>query len=161
MARQGNQSSSLEGFFVFFTKVLSFVLGAYEFYACYKGWSGKQNSLFPSIYMRERILYAAYILTLGLQRLTFSAVSANILSWVCLIGTHMVEAWLWWSLAIEKYQVDTSSHNFTEMISITLSRVKNQSEYVLLYGVPFLCLLFTLTLVITLATQRKAFTKSE
>mmetsp|Transcript_28624 Transcript_28624/g.48336 ORF Transcript_28624/g.48336 Transcript_28624/m.48336 type:complete len:149 (+) Transcript_28624:60-506(+) len=53
-----------------------------------------------------RALCVTYILTLGFQRLTYATGDRQFWPWVFLMLTHIVEAWMWWTLGIEAGYMD-------------------------------------------------------
>jgi hypothetical protein len=158
MAGCGSCSSS-SPFLVRLVKFVVFVLGVYEFLAFYQLWSGagkEGNLLYFTRDFNEKALYSAYILTLGLQRLTFvtSCGGINGLSWLTLIGTHLVETLLWWSCALNKFQVPFVNPTTTpipEVVKTVMGKLTQGDEYVLLCGVPVLCVLFTLAALVSLS----------
>ena len=90
------------------SKYLCIGLGLFELIACADFYLNtearvKESALLPPLIATDftiKILYCAYILTLGFQRLTYGLTSASYKSWLCLLGTHLVEAGLWWSFAL-------------------------------------------------------------
>lgn len=92
-------------------KVSCLILGYFEFLAVNLFFFSaeidllRKHPLLPSIIitdLRVKILYCAYILTLGLQRLTFAYGNQSVGSWLCLVTTHAIECGLWWSLALSE-----------------------------------------------------------
>lgn len=146
-------------FLVKLTKFVVLVLGLFEFFACYQHWTvpGKNgNVLYTTRDFHEKLLYSTYILTLGLQRLTFVTSCGGVtgLSWLTLIGTHIVEGLFWWSCALERYNMTiNASSPVQDVVKTILGKISTPDEYIVLCGVPVLCALFTLAALVDLTSR--------
>lgn len=100
---------------------VAIILGVFEFVACYEIWVKDEhsNALLPDDFFvlhgkSGRLVWMAYITTLGLQRLTWSfgkyrygdgnyPMFSAMAGYLCLVLTHVVEAVLWWQLALSPH----------------------------------------------------------
>lgn len=136
-------------------KAIAFALGVFEFFAIYKFWtddaadSMKENPLLPQLIATDytaRLLYSAYILTLGLQRLTFAVTDITVMSWLLIFVTHFVESTLWWGLAISKYTGETlisaSPKEYLKILDIATKSPQGSLQKILLLVVPALAIAF-------------------
>ncbi len=91
-----------------------------------------------------RLLFVAYILTLGFQRLTYAFSDLSFLPWVLVVATHTVESYLWWELALSAdYLKNTTLNDFI----LRILTFKSQEEihlFILLLLVPTFVVIFTL-----------------
>ncbi len=93
---------------------------------------------------RVRLLYCAYILTLGLQRLTFGLESGAFGSWLCLIATHVVEMLLWWTLALDS-GFNQENLTFSDVLRKAVSFQLPPQCTILLLLVPLIVLFIVLS----------------
>ena len=86
-----------------------------------------------------------YILTLGFQRLTYATGDRHFWPWVFLVLTHLVEAWLWWTLGLEAGYM-TGYSSVLEMVKdiATMQHAKSPFALLLLL-VPVIVGIFLLT----------------
>ena len=89
------------------------------------------------------MLYCAFVLTLGLQRLTFAFGGRGFGSWLALVITHAIESSLWWGLALHP-EFNTKSLGWQELAAKAahLDLPGGPQTSILLLFVPFLALLF-------------------
>jgi hypothetical protein len=109
-------------------RILCFLLGVFEFFAAYKFYfHGEQivevDKLTPAIIGTEeacRILFCTYIITLGIQRLSWAFGSGGLLAWLFLLLTHLVEWGMWCGFAfLPKFRGDLTLHElFHEVLSL-------------------------------------------
>lgn len=80
-----------------------------------------------------KALFVTYVLTLGFQRLTFATGNRTFWPWVFLLLTHVVEAWMWWTLGLEAGYM-TGYLNVQDMVKdiATFNHVKPFSFILLL-----------------------------
>ena len=105
---------------------------------------------------RVKSLYCGYVLTLGLQRLTFAYSEGNMQVWMCLVAAHTIETGLWWSLALD----DAFNTDKLGVLEIAVRAAKLQLPgglltSILLLGVPSLTLLFALSGFRTKSNKKK------
>ena len=92
---------------------------------------------------RQKLLYCTYILTLGLVRLTFATGNLTFLPWVALVLTHVIECYLWWSLALAPtFNKDSLSAVELAKEAVTLNLPGGFQTALQLVGVPVLIVLF-------------------
>ena len=89
----------------FLLKKVCLVLGIFEFLSAYACWTAPAlPPHVPSVVQRDpsvRVLFVVYLLTLGLQRLSYGfSKDNNLMQVLALWLTHFVEAFLWWTLAM-------------------------------------------------------------
>ena len=86
-----------------FLQGLTLFLGIFEFFAAYKYLNeGAESFEFSAHFLTDphaKYLYVMFILTLGLQRLTFATSDRGFFPWLCLVVTHVIESIFWWKLA--------------------------------------------------------------
>ena len=125
------------------------VLGSFEFFAAWKFFfhtetSINENPLLSTNFMNEDVktLFVCYIITLGIFRLSFALGNKDFPSWVGLVGTHFIEAILWWRLIfVQKLSEATNLLDIAKEI-ILLKLNGSIVIALLLLGVPLLILLF-------------------
>ena len=153
-------------------KILCISLGVFEFLAV---WSllqtpaevilKKQQYTLPAILVTDinaKIVFCGYLLTLGLQRLTFGLTSnENIATLSCLVITHVIECIIWFSLAYNNIfliNVQTSNDN-TDIVSAFIINIIHfkygAHPYIVLVGVPILTALFIVSAISITSAQRK------
>ena len=90
---------------------------------------------------------------LGLQRLTWATVNGetSFYSWIVLITTHIIECAVWYILALEVNNLDVMS---LIMKSITLEL--GGFPFVVLIGVPVLCLIFIIAAIVDLLSKKQS-----
>ncbi len=148
-------------------KLIAIILGVFEFFACFDLWFGTAskpaadalgaggNALLPSDLFGNKlvkVLYSAYILTLGLQRLTWSfgvyknkSMAFSFLNYLCLLATHTAEAWLWWSCALEPHFNVKQQSALDILIDAAQGNARGGAlTTILLVGVPALVLYFSI-----------------
>lgn len=106
-----------------------------------------------------KLLHSAYILTLGLVRLTFAFGNMTVGPWICLIATHVVEMGLWWGLALRP-DFNTKGLSIIDLAkeAIQLKLPGGALTAVQLIGVPFLIVLF---LALGPSTPNKSASKKD
>ncbi len=141
------------------SNIIAIILGIFEFIACYELWSKKEhkNALLPPDFFAHepvKMVWMAYILTLGLQRLTWSfgkyrygdgnlPLFSSVAGYLCLVMTHVVEACLWWSLALSPHFNASGKSAFQIIRScFDLSVQGGALSAIMLLGVPLLVLFF-------------------
>lgn len=136
-----------------------FVLGTFEFYSAWsfftspeeKCGDGKMLPLIFETHFAARLIFSVYLLTLGLQRLSWyygtQEGAHTFEQWGTLLLTHLVEASLWWLLANDQGLLgrDMFTVGLAEMptflYNIVSLQTPAQAEHlILLVGVPYLCL---------------------
>ena len=131
------------------SKYLCIGLGLFELFACadfYLNTAARVNesALLPPIIATDftiKILYCAYILTLGFQRLTYGVTTATFNSWLCLIGTHVVETALWWSFALSpRFSKGLPIPDLIKNVVTANAKWGGPHAILVLIGVPFLVL---------------------
>ena len=153
-------------------KIVCVALGVFEFLAV---WSlvqtpasevlKKQQYTLPAILLTDvnsKIVFCGYLLTLGLQRLTFGLTSTeNIATLSCLIITHVIECVIWFSLAYNNiFLINTETSDGTDAVKaffLNIAQFKyGMHPFIVLVGVPILTSLFIASAIsITSAAQRK------
>lgn len=147
------------------SRLIVLLLGLFEFFALYELWTtniSDTNLLIPKDFfddIRVKFLYSAYILTLGIQRITWSSIEINLLSWACFVLTHVVESLLWWSLAIAKYastDVGRKSFKTTPSHEIVFSILTSNGQLakILLIGVPLLTIILAIIPILEVQNGR-------
>jgi hypothetical protein len=129
------------------------LLGVFEFIAVAKLLTAneseiveKHSGLSPLYFVTDpqtRLLWCAWLMTLGFQRVSWALGNRNFGSWLCLIGTHMSEAIMFWSFALlTKNPNNLSFPDFFQQL-IQQKIVDTYSTFVLLF-VPALVVYFLL-----------------
>ena len=152
---------------MFLIKIVVAILGFFEFFSVYQFNSLDESKLIiehakvlPSFVIRDssaKAIYSAFLLMLGLQRLTWAAVHSEttFYSWLVLIITHTIECFVWWSLALDVNKFET----LQSLIIKTVSFEMGTFATLVLLGVPILCLSFTVAAIIDLTTKKRKYTK--
>lgn len=93
----------------------------------------------------SKILYVTFILMLGLQRLTFATGDRGFWPWVCLVLTHVIESWFWWSLALQTNVIGTQTIDsfLMDVLTFKIDR-PNNNYFLLLIVVPSFVVMFFL-----------------
>lgn len=150
-----------------FIKLVTALLGFFEFYAVFQFNSQDESKLIvehakvlPAFFIRDdsaKVIYSGFLLMLGLQRLTWSAVhgETNFHSWFVLIITHMIECCIWYSLALDVNKFETLQSLIIKTVSFEMGKFAT----IVLLGVPLLCVLFTIAAVIDLTSKKKKYSK--
>ena len=123
-------------------------LGALEFVLCYDFFTNAvirtaENPLLPTIVGSEMgvtVIYCTFVLMLAMQRLTYGLSRPTFLSWCCAVVTHIIEAGLWWFLALyPMLEKGLPVEDFIKSV-VTLQSDGGALQYVLLLGVPSIVL---------------------
>jgi hypothetical protein len=78
---------------------------------------------------------------LGFQRLTYATGDRTFFPWLCLLCTHIVEAWFWWMLAIQTGALNGKSvEDF--LLDVVSFKVGHPHFFFVLILVPLFVLLF-------------------
>lgn len=77
------------------------------------------------------------------KKLIFIEGNGGFWAWVCLVGTHLIETNLWYSLAIEAGAIQNAS--FQDFITEVAKFQKGKNYFILLIIVPAITLLFFLS----------------
>jgi hypothetical protein len=92
----------------------------------------------------SRALCFTYILTLGFQRLTYATGDRQFWPWVFLVLTHVVEAWMWWTIGYHEGYLDGFESVTDFFVAAATSSNPDVFTKVLLI-VPVLILVFLVT----------------
>ena len=80
-----------------------------------------------------RCIFAVYLLTLGLQRLSYGfSKDNNIMLVFTLLLTHIVEGFLWWSMALTKSSLTPGTHSLTHLLTHSPNHLLTHSVVLLL-----------------------------
>ena len=135
-----------------------FCLGSFEFYTAWTFYTEAElrtgvGQMLPAVFAENycaRVLFTVYLLTLGLQRLTwyFSTEDRHSFEqWLCLLLTHLFEACMWWILANEQGLLGADIFTLpmdqwpTFLYNLVTLNSPAQGEHLfILFGVPYLVL---------------------
>lgn len=90
--------------------IVIFIIGVFEFISTAKvlfmdpSALMKDHKVFPSYYFTDfktKVLFCTYLMTLGFHRVSWATGGQSFGAWLCLIGTHVVESIMLWTLALE------------------------------------------------------------
>ena len=131
-------------------RLILLFLGLFEFFAAWKFHfytedAINENVLLSTAFMSEdvKVLFICYVITLGIARLSFVFGEVNVFNWLALIGTHIVEALLWWRLMIIR-GISSSKNIFETFQQLVFLELKGGAlTSILLLGIPFLVVLFS------------------
>jgi hypothetical protein len=144
-------------------KILCFILGLFEFFAVYifqttsdQDLLRKHDKILPHTIITDdsiKIVYCGFLLMLGLQRLTWATVNGqtSLYSWIVLIITHIIECFVWYILALEK-----NNFNLQTLIIKAITFELGEFPFLVLIGVPILCLVFIICAVIDLFSKKQS-----
>lgn len=125
--------------------LLEFVLAA-DFF-CSAPARIAENTLLPAILGTDygaRVVYCAFVLMLGCQRLTYAVSKPTTLSWLMLVLTHTIEAAFWWIMALEPSFRQGMSIPDLLVAAATMKTGAGFFGPLLLIGVPLLVVNFLL-----------------
>lgn len=141
--------------------VLCLVLGAFEFVSVYSLTNTDSSSILdchkhlPAVFIEDasvKILFTVYLLTLGCQRFTYAFAynRSGIAIRLSLIVTHVIEAYLWWSIAVfTKSTEDTKLSLLLDIINLKYGF----NSCLVLIGVPALICIFIVDLIIAATSK--------
>ena len=136
---------------VHISEVVALVLGLYEFISVAKillvDAVPSDVTLFPVMCYKIpalKALLVAFTTFLGLLRLQWVVSGRTVLSWVCIIATHIVEATMFWTMAIQPH-FNTKGLSFVDLVVDVLKFNYGTMDSVILLLVPSLVMLFTLS----------------
>lgn len=134
------------------------VLGLFEFISAtgiifHPELKGQKEPLIPPVILEQtmtRVLLAVYVMTLGLQRLTWATSRSTTYSWLCLLLTHIIEGGMWWFFAFSQphlFNTTASDVKFDVILkeTVTLRSKGGVPALIVLCGVPILVLFFALS----------------
>jgi hypothetical protein len=102
----------------------------------------------------SRALCFTYILTLGFQRLTYATGDRQFWPWVFLVLTHVVEAWMWWTIGIQAGYLDGYESVTDFVVAVATANHAEKFSKILLI-VPVLILVFLVTGPESSSTKQK------
>mmetsp|Transcript_2477 Transcript_2477/g.2438 ORF Transcript_2477/g.2438 Transcript_2477/m.2438 type:complete len:157 (-) Transcript_2477:130-600(-) len=132
-------------------RILSFLLGIFEFISSitfyYNSIDRVENNerLTPIIIASNdivKVLFCVYLITLGIQRLSWSLGNGGILSWLLLLLTHLIEWFMWCYFAtLSSFRGDLSLNELIIEV-ITLKSIGGLHAFIVLILLPILILFF-------------------
>lgn len=90
--------------------VVIFIIGVFEFISTAKvlfldpAGLMQEHKIFPSEFFldfKTKVLFCTYLMTLGFHRVSWAAGGQSFGAWLCLVGTHVVEGIMLWTLALQ------------------------------------------------------------
>ena len=91
-----------------------------------------------------KILWCAWVLTLGFQRLTYATTVPTLGSWLSLCATHIAEAAMWWSFALSPgFRQGLTVEELVKHVA-TMNSSAGVPGFIVLFGVPLMVLSFLL-----------------
>jgi hypothetical protein len=133
-------------------RVICFLLGIFEFFSAFQFYfHGEQivavDKLNPGIIGTEeacKILFCTYIITLGIQRLSWALGNGGLLPWLFLLLTHLVEWGMWCAFAfLPRFRGDSTLQELFQEV-LTLQSPGGPHALVVLILLPVLILFFLL-----------------
>mmetsp|Transcript_43330 Transcript_43330/g.86095 ORF Transcript_43330/g.86095 Transcript_43330/m.86095 type:complete len:154 (+) Transcript_43330:49-510(+) len=134
------------------SSIVALILGLFEFWLVIKMEVLKDFStvndlkLFPPTFVHDRSVYllvCTFTLFLGLLRISWAVSGRTVLSWICLILTHVIETTFLWNLALLPHW-NTNRLALPDLIQEVLAKKHDIPSSVLLFLVPGIALFFLL-----------------
>jgi hypothetical protein len=130
---------TLVGLFEFISAVSFFFDGEYKVQSTEK--------LVPSVIGTDpnvKVLYCVYLITLGVQRLSWSSGNGGLIAWILLLLTHISEFWMWFTFATRSEFRGDSTLQELLLDIVTLKSYGGRHACIITVCLPTLILLFLL-----------------
>ena len=133
--------------------IVAILLGCFEFWLVIKSEvlgdfsTLNQLTLFPSAFVSNRevhLLLCAFTLFLGLLRISWAVSGKTVMSWLCVVLTHVIETYFLWNLALGRH-FNTKGLALPELAKDLITGTYNIPSTALLFMVPGFVLFFLLS----------------
>ena len=137
---------------VSFSTIVALFLGFFEFFLVFKSEvlgdfsSLEQLKLFPASFSNDpasHFLLCAFTMFLGLLRVSWAVSGHTVLSWLCVVFTHVIETVFLWNLALLPHW-NTKGLTLIDLIPSIIRKEYDVPSSVLLFLVPGFALFFLL-----------------